>query len=98
MEYVGIPSIIIICYLVGELFKLLILKKKSKYKYIPIIVGITGGILGVISYYISPNIVLNVESPLVAISIGILSGLASTGSNELIKQIIKKEEEKKNGK
>lgn len=98
MEYVGIPSIIIICYLVGELFKLMILKKKSKYKYIPIIVGITGGILGVISYYISPNIVLNVESPLIAISIGILSGLASTGSNELIKQIIKKEEEKKNGK
>lgn len=98
MEYVGIPSIIIICYLVGEIFKLLILKKKSKYKYIPIIVGITGGILGVISYYISPNIVLNVESPLIAISIGILSGLASTGSNELIKQIIRKDEEKKNGK
>lgn len=94
MEYVGIPSIIIICYLVGEIFKLMILKKKSKYKYIPIIVGITGGILGVISYYISPNIVLNVESPLVAISIGILSGLASTGSNELIRQIIKKDEVK----
>lgn len=94
MEYVGIPSIIIICYLVGEIFKLLILKKKSKYKYIPIVVGITGGILGLICYYISPNIVLNVESPFIAISIGILSGLASTGSNQLIKQILKKDEVK----
>lgn len=94
MEYVGIPSIIIICYLVGEIFKLLILQKKSKYKYIPIVVGITGGILGLICYYISPNIVLNVESPIIAISIGILSGLASTGSNELIRQLIKKDEVK----
>ena len=94
MEYVGIPAIIIICYLVGEIFKLLVLKKKSKYKYIPIVVGITGGILGLLCYFISPNIVLNVESPFIAISIGILSGLASTGSNQLIKQIIKKEEVK----
>ena len=61
MQYIGIPSIIIICYLIGEISKLLILKKKKNYKYIPIIVGISGGILGLISYYISPNIVLNVK-------------------------------------
>ena len=30
MEYIGIPSITIICYLVGEIFKILILKKKEE--------------------------------------------------------------------
>ena len=60
MQYLGIPSIIIICYLIGEISKLL-LRKKRNYKYIPIIVGISGGILGLISYYISPNIVLTVK-------------------------------------
>ena len=88
MEYIGIPSIIVICYLVGEIFKLLILKKKSKYKYVPIIVGTTGGVLGILSYFISPNIVLNVDDPFIATSIGIVSGLASTGSHEIITKIL----------
>ena len=92
MQYLGIPSIIIICYLIGEISKLLILKKKKNYKYIPIIVGISGGILGLISYYISPEIVLNVKEPLIAISLGIVSGLASTGSHEMINKIIKQKE------
>ena len=92
MQYLGIPSIIIICYLIGEISKLLLLKKKKNYKYIPIIVGISGGILGLISYYISPNIVLNVKEPIIAISLGIVSGLASTGSHEMINKIIKQKE------
>lgn len=94
MQYIGIPSIIIICYLIGEISKLLILKKKKNYKYIPIIVGISGGILGLISYYISPDIVLNVKEPIIAIALGIVSGLASTGSHEMINKIIKQKEEK----
>ena len=88
MQYIGIPSIIIICYLIGEISKLLILKKKKNYKYIPIIVGISGGILGLISYYISPEIVLNVKEPLIAISLGIISGLASIGSHEVIVKLL----------
>ena len=102
MDYIGIPSIIIICYLIGEIFKLLILKKKKNYKYVPIIVGTTGGLLGIIAYFVSPGIVLNVDDPIIAISLGIVSGLASVGSYEVItkilSQITKKEnmEERKN--
>ncbi|MBQ3253324.1 MAG: hypothetical protein IJA65_02120 [Acholeplasmatales bacterium] len=95
MQYVGIPSIITICYLIGEIFKLLILKTKTKYKLVPIIVGTFGGLLGLLAYYISPSIVLDVESPFIATSLGIVSGLASTGSYEvitkLLSQITKKE-------
>ena len=88
MQYVGIPSIIIICYLIGEIFKLMILKTKTKYKYLPIIVGTTGGLLGLLAYYISPNIVLNVDNPFIATSLGIVSGLASTGSYEVITRLL----------
>lgn len=94
MEYRGIPAIIIISYLIGEIFKLLILRKKKRYKYIPIIVGISGGVLGLVAYYVSPEIIINVESPIMAIAIGIISGLASTGSYQIVKQILSKTEEK----
>ena len=92
MEMVSIPVITIICYILGEFFKLAILKKKKRYKYIPIIVGSIGGILGLMMYYISPEILFHTTNPFMAIAIGIVSGLASTGGNELIKQIIKREE------
>ncbi len=89
MEYISIPAIVVICYLVGELFKHCILKKKSKYKLLPVIVGITGGIVGLITFFISPELMFNVSSPILAISIGIVSGLASTGSNEAVKKLLK---------
>ena len=83
MENLIIPSITVISYLVGEIFKVIILKKKSKYKYIPIIVGITGGVLGLINEILYPVFNNYMES----IMIGIISGLASTGANQLIKQM-----------
>lgn len=95
MEYVSIPVITIICYLLGEFFKLVVLKKKKRFKYIPVIVGGIGGALGLMIYFVSPELLLNVTNPFVAIAIGIISGLASTGGNELVKQILKKEEDKK---
>ncbi len=91
MEYICIPVITIICYLVGEFFKIVILKKKSKFKFIPVIVGIFGGGLGLIIYFISPELLFNISNPFVAVAIGIISGLASTGGNQVIKQIINKE-------
>ncbi len=90
MEMVSIPVITIMCYLIGEFFKLLILKSKKRYKYLPIIVGTAGGALGLIIYYISPEILFHITNPFMAIAIGIVSGLASTGGNELVKQILKK--------
>ena len=88
----SIPVITILCYLIGEFFNVVILRKKKRYKYIPTIVGGIGGMLGLIIYYVSPDLLFNVTSPFLAVAIGIMSGLASTGGNELIKQIIKKRE------
>ncbi len=90
MEYFSIPVITILCYLAGEFFKLVVLRKKKRYKYIPLIVGGIGGALGLLIYYVSPELLLNITTPFMAIAIGIVSGLASTGTNELVKQILKK--------
>ncbi len=94
MEMVSIPVITILCYFLGEFFKLVILRKKKRYKYIPIIVGGIGGILGLLIYYISPELLFNTTNPFVAMAIGIVSGLASTGGNEIVKKILKKEDQK----
>ncbi len=96
MEIISIPVIAIICYLLGEFLKIVILRKKSKYKYIPIFVGCIGGVLGLIVYYVSPELLMDTKSPFVAVAVGIVSGLASTGGNELIKQIRRKKEDGRN--
>lgn len=96
MEIISIPVIAVICYLFGEFFKLVILRKKSRYKYIPSFVGCIGGVLGLIVYYVSPELLMNTQSPFVAIAIGIVSGLASTGGNELLKQLRRKKEDGRN--
>lgn len=78
---VTIPSIIVICYLAAEGVKILPLNNK----YIPIICGILGGVLGVIGMFGVAN--FPAEDYLTAIAIGIVSGLASTGINQIFKQI-----------
>ncbi|MDE6584041.1 MAG: phage holin family protein [Anaeroplasmataceae bacterium] len=93
MEYVGIPVISLICYLIGEFFKLVILKKKTRYKYIPLIVGVAGGCLGLILYFTFPEMCLCASNPFIAVGVGIVSGIASTGGNELIMQFIKNKKE-----
>ena len=85
MELVVIPTLTVICYLITEIFKLLVKKK-----YLPVISGTSGAILGVIAYYITPNLIENTNI-LTAISLGILSGLAATGSNQIFKQLKKGE-------
>ena len=85
MELIVIPTLTIICYLIVEIFKLFVKKK-----YLPVIAGSTGAILGVIAYFLTPTLIDNVNI-LTSISIGIVSGLAATGSNQIIKQLKKGE-------
>lgn len=81
-------AIVIITYLIGMAAKTL---PQIKDKFIPVIVGISGGILGVIGMYIMPE--FPVDDILNAISVGIVSGLASTGVDQAYKQIKKGSDE-----
>ena len=88
MELIGIPAIVVISYMITETFKMVI-----NNKYLPVVAGISGGMLGVISFVLQIDIMP--ETDIVsALAIGIISGLAATGSNQVLKQL--KKEGKKN--
>lgn len=76
-------AIVVICYLIGMGAKV----SPIKDELIPVIVGVCGGILGVVGMYVMPDFpagdILN------AIAVGISSGLASTGANQVYKQLKK---------
>ena len=61
-----------------------------KKKYLPVVAGVSGLILGIISFYLVPELIGNTNL-LTSIAIGIVSGLAATGSNQILKQIRKEE-------
>lgn len=76
-----IPSIIIICYLVAQAVKATALNNK----YLPIVCGVVGGILGVVAMFVVPD--YPAGDYLTAIAIGIVSGLSATGINQIYKQL-----------
>lgn len=80
-ELIQVVAITVICYLIGMVAKAAPIDDK----WIPCIVGILGGVLGVVGMYVMPD--FPARDVLNAIAIGIVSGLASTGCNELVKQL-----------
>ncbi len=79
-------AIVVITYLIGLVAKVI---PGVKDELIPVIVGVSGGILGVIGMYVIPD--FPAQDLLNAIAVGIVSGLASTGVNQVYKQIGKGE-------
>lgn len=90
MEFTSIPIIVIICYIIGEIYKVLFKNKQDLYKLIPIVLACFGGLLGILIFLTNPEIMLNVSNAWTALGIGIVSGVSSTGTNQIIKQIFKK--------
>ena len=82
LNVVTVAAITVVCYLLGMFCK------TSEYiedKYIPVIVGLLGAILGVASWLSIPG--FPADDWLAAVEIGIASGLASTGVNQAYKQL-----------
>ena len=76
-----VAAIVVICYLIG-----MGCKATGKIdKWIPVIVGIAGGILGVVGWKTIAQ--FPADDILNAIAVGIASGLASTGANQIVKQL-----------
>lgn len=83
MQTGTVLAIVVITYLIGMGAKNISSIRDSA---IPVIVGVCGGILGVVGMYAMPD--FPAHDILNAIAIGIVSGLASTGVNQIYKQII----------
>ena len=78
-------AIVVIAYLFGIGFKLLPFIPDEA---IPVLVGVVGGVLGVAGMYLIKDFPAN--DVLNAIAVGIVSGLASTGLDQIKKQTTKK--------
>ena len=88
MEFTSVPTILIFCYIVGEIYKFIFKNKQENYKLIPVIVALTGGVLGILIYFTAPEIMFNASNVWVALTIGVVSGFSSTGANQVVKQLI----------
>lgn len=75
-------AIVVICYLIGLTAKTIPTVKDN---YIPVVVGAFGGILGALGMYVIPD--FPAQDILNAIAVGIVSGLSSTGVNQVYKQL-----------
>ena len=77
----GVAVITVICYLIGQTVKASGLDNK----WIPIIVGASGGALGIAGMLRIAEFPAN--DYLTAVAVGIVSGLAATGVNQINKQM-----------
>lgn len=78
-------TIVALCYFIGIITKRIPIIKDN---YIPLIVGISGAILGLIGFYTIPG--YPATDLLTAISVGVASGLTSTGVDQLVKRTAEK--------
>lgn len=83
MDFIAIPAITVLCYLLSEAYKNF--ASESLYKHIPVLCGVLGGILGVVCFIWMPDYIV-AENALVAAAVGIVSGWAATGGNQVLKQ------------
>ena len=84
MGITGIAAITVICYLAAECIKATALDNK----WLPVVCGILGGVLGIAAMFIMPD--FPGGDYITAVAIGIVSGLAATGANQIGKQLFNK--------
>ena len=77
----GVAAITVICFLIGQVVKASGLDNK----WIPITCGISGALLGVLGLFMMPD--FPATDYITAAAVGIVSGLAATGANQVIKQL-----------
>lgn len=85
-EFIALPAIVVICYLIGYACKTI--GNGNIDKFVPIICGFSGAILGVVMFVTIPDYIA-AENWAVAVATGIVSGFAATGVNQIYKQFNK---------
>ena len=91
MEFTSVPIIILICYVIGEIYKVIFKSKEDLNKLIPIIVTITGGLLAILIYLTNKEMLFNADNIWIAVQVGLVSGASATTTNQIVKQLFHKE-------
>lgn len=81
MGIAGVAAITVICSLAGQVVKALGLDKK----WIPVVCGLLGCILGVVGLLAMPT--FPATDYVTAAAVGVASGLAATGAHQVCKQL-----------
>ena len=97
LELISVPAIAAIVYWVINIIKRAVGENEKFKKFIPLIAAALGVVCGIICYYAVPSII-PAPNIVVAIVIGGASGLTATGTNQIIKQLGKKDDTDGNGK
>lgn len=93
-DFITVPIIVSIVYGGITLLKKAVNNSEKVLRFLPIIAAVTGAILGIVAYFSMPEII-PASNAFVAVLIGGASGLAATGTNQVFKQLIKKDENEK---
>ena len=94
LELISVPAIATIVYWIINIIKYAVNDNETFKRFIPLISAVLGVIFGVIAYYAVPSII-PAQNVVVAIVIGGASGLTATGTNQIIKQLKKGDDDKK---
>lgn len=78
---VSVAAITVVSYLVAQAVK----ATKLDNKWLPVICGACGGVLGILG--LGAMAEFPADDPLTALAVGIVSGLAATGSHEVLKKL-----------
>lgn len=81
----SVAAITVVCYLVGMFWKAI---PNMDDKYIPIACGLCGAVLGPVALYLGLD-GFPATDYMTAVAVGIVSGLAATGVNQVGKQLAK---------
>ena len=92
LELISVPAIATIVYWVINIIKYAVQENEKFKRFIPLISAALGAVLGVVAFYALPSII-PADNVCVAILVGGASGLTATGTNQIIKQLGKKDED-----
>lgn len=95
MNFTSVPIIVISCYVIGEIYKFIFRNKDETYKFIPVLSAAVGGALGILIFYTAPEMIFDADNVWTALSVGLVSGLSATGTNQIVKQFFTKDKENK---
>lgn len=97
LEIVSVPVIVGIVYFVMAVYKTLVKNAPAIWtSLIPVWAAVLGIALGLVAYFLVPE-VMPAENVLVAVLVGLASGLGAVGVHQVGKQIEKAKEDKTDG-
>ena len=97
LNLISVLAIAAVVYWVINIIKHAVGENDKFKKFIPLIAAVLGVVCGIICYYAVPSII-PAPNIVVAIVIGGASGLTATGTNQIIKQLGKKDDADGSGK